>query len=104
MLDDCTVELRAAASADGGSDVSILQEALQAGYSSDGELFDIHHLCDLAARCCALDAAVVSLASTAGAWEERLPSWLRAVWTWMKTAFFVAAGPQQQQVLASSDA
>ena len=76
-LDDCAVELRAAATADGGSEVSILQEALQAGYSSDGELFDIHHLCDLAARCCALDAAVVSLASTAGAWEERLPSWLR---------------------------
>ena len=77
-LDDCDVELRASASADSGSEVSILQEALQAGYSSDGELFDIHHLCDLAARCCALDAAVVSLASTAGAWEERLPSWLRA--------------------------
>ena len=77
-LDECDVELRAAAGADGGSEVSILQEALQAGYSSDGEIFDIHHLCDLAARCCALDAAVVSLASTAGAWEERLPSWLRA--------------------------
>ena len=76
-LDDCGVELRAAAGADGGSEVSILQEALQAGYSSDGELFDIHHLCDLAARCCALDAAVVSLDGASGAWEQILPSWLR---------------------------
>ncbi|KAL1521423.1 hypothetical protein AB1Y20_021087 [Prymnesium parvum] len=68
---------------------SLLQAAISRGYSSDGELFDIHHLAELAADVCGLGAAVVldqratdeaeggARRSTGALWREAVPLWLR---------------------------
>lgn len=44
---------------DGEGDASLLQAAISRGYSSDGEIFDIHHLAQLATDVCGLGAAVL---------------------------------------------
>ena len=59
--------MRAAAGADGGPSEHPPRRSKR--LLSDGEIFDIHHLCDC--RAAALEAAVVSLASTAGAESDR---------------------------------
>lgn len=63
-----SLELQVDGHAQEPGDASLLQAAISRGYSSDGEIFDIHHLAQLAADICGLTAGVVvdATASTAG--------------------------------------
>ena len=53
------VELQLAGNLDSAADESVLRAAIERGFSSDGEVFDIHHLATLAADVCGLNATVV---------------------------------------------
>ena len=61
------VELRVDANADVAADASVLTAAIERGFSSDGEVFDIHDLATLAADVCGMVAEVIDLGSVAAA-------------------------------------
>eukprot|EP00747_Dinoflagellata_sp_TGD_P220608 gnl/TRDRNA2_/TRDRNA2_92564_c0_seq1.p1 gnl/TRDRNA2_/TRDRNA2_92564_c0~~gnl/TRDRNA2_/TRDRNA2_92564_c0_seq1.p1 ORF type:complete len:486 (+),score=80.22 gnl/TRDRNA2_/TRDRNA2_92564_c0_seq1:9-1466(+) len=54
-----SVELERRCGAEASLEASLLQVAISRGYSSDGEILDIHNLAHLAADVCGLHAAVV---------------------------------------------
>ena len=47
------------ADAEAVADASVLEAAVQRGFSTDGEVFDVHHLATLAAEVCGLHAWVL---------------------------------------------
>eukprot|EP00928_Gymnodinium_smaydae_P097883 TRINITY_DN8974_c0_g1_i1.p1 TRINITY_DN8974_c0_g1~~TRINITY_DN8974_c0_g1_i1.p1 ORF type:complete len:206 (+),score=29.00 TRINITY_DN8974_c0_g1_i1:540-1157(+) len=53
------IELRLEGSKATSPDASLLQAAIERNFSSDGEMFDIHHLAVIAAEVCGLNAIVV---------------------------------------------
>ena len=55
-----TVELHIPAVSTAAEDASVLEAAIARGFSSDGELFDIHHLAILCAEVCGLHACVLA--------------------------------------------
>jgi len=58
-----TVELALVADAEAAEEASVLEAAISRGFSTDGELFDIHDLAALAADVCGLHAWVLSTAT-----------------------------------------
>lgn len=62
-----SIELTLPADPDVDANASVLQAAIERGFSSDGEVFDIHHLATLAAEVCGLQATVLLLDEDADA-------------------------------------
>ena len=58
-INSATIELHLRAQPNLPLDASVLAAAVERGYSSDGEVFDIHHLAYLAADVCGLHATVL---------------------------------------------
>ena len=77
-----SIEVRVRANAAAPSDASVLRAAIEKGFSSDGEVFDIHDLAQLAADVCGLASDVVMLGEEAAA-AAQARTFARGVGEWL---------------------